>query len=153
VIEIRRLRADEQLFGEVFRWHWTEWGVADANADQRAWRATLASRCGQDGIPFTLVASLDEEPVGCLSVCEDDTDARFADQGPWLSGMIVVGPARNLGVGRALVNAAAVAARSASATELWVWTNEAGPFYERCGFRYAHRKSGLRDRSVLHHGL
>jgi hypothetical protein len=66
VIEVGRLRAESRLFGEVFRWHWFEWGVATANADERRWRAQLAGRCLDTGIPFTLVASIDGEPVGCV---------------------------------------------------------------------------------------
>jgi len=153
VIEVRRLSAGESLFGDVFRWHWLEWGVSTPSADERGWRAQLASRCHAEGIPFTVVASLDGEPVGCASVCEDDRDARYGDRGPWLSGMVVVGPARNLGVGRELLRAAADGARQASPTELWVWTTEAGPFYERCGYEYAHRKETTRDASVLYRAL
>jgi GNAT superfamily N-acetyltransferase len=153
VIEVKRLSADASVFDEVFRWHWLEWGVSTPNADERVWRTQLASRCHDEGIPFTLVASLDGEPVGCVSVCEDDRDARYGDRGPWLSGMVVVGPARNMGVGRELLSAAAEGVRQAAATELWVWTTEAGPFYERCGYEYAHRKENLPDRSVLYAAL
>ncbi len=153
MIEVRRLSADTAVFGEVFRWHWLEWGVSTPNADERGWRTQLANRCQDGGIPFTVVASLDEEPVGCASVCEDDRDTRYGDRGPWLSGMVVVGPARNMGVGRELLSAAADGARQAAATELWVWTTEAGPFYERCGYEYARRKETLSDRSVLYVAL
>ena len=150
MIEVRRLSAETPVFGTVFRWHWLEWGVSTPSADERGWRAQLASRCHDEGIPFTVVASLDGEPVGCVSVCEDDRDARYSDRGPWLSGMVVVGPARNMGVGRELLSAAADRSRQEAAAELWVWTTEAGPFYERCGYEYAHRKETLRDQSVLY---
>jgi GNAT superfamily N-acetyltransferase len=153
VIEVRPLRADAPVFDDAFRWHWLEWGVSTPNADEKGWRAQLAGRCHEDGIPFTLVASLDGEPVGCVSVCEDDRDARYGDRGPWLSGMLVVGPARNMGVGRELLRAAADGVRRTSATELWLWTSEAGPFYDRCGYQYVHRKQNLRDHSVLYLAL
>jgi GNAT superfamily N-acetyltransferase len=153
MIEVSRLRADSAQFDEVFRWHWLEWGVRTPTAEEHEWRRQLASRCREDGVPFTVVASLDGEPVGCVSVCEDDRDARYGDRGPWLSGMVVVGPARNMGVGRELLGEAASGARQAQAVELWVWTTEAGPFYERCGYEYAHRKQTLRDQSVLSRSL
>lgn len=153
MIEVKRLSAANTVFDDVFRWHWLEWGVSTRDADENAWRTQLASRCHHEGIPFTLVAALDGEPVGCVTVCEDDRDNRFADHGPWLSGMVVVGQARNMGVGRELLNRAADGARHSGATELWVWTTEAGPFYERCGYEYAHRKETTRDASVLSVGL
>ena len=39
--------------------------------------------------------------------------------------------------------------RALGIAELWVHTSEAGPFYERCGWTYAHRKDAVRDESVL----
>jgi GNAT superfamily N-acetyltransferase len=153
MIEVERLRVDEPRFDQVLSWHWHEWGVHDPTAAEAEWRQRLASRCNEVGIPFTLVAHLDSEPVGCVSVCVDDLDVRYASQGPWLSGMVVVGPARNMGVGRALLATAANEARGAAAAELWVWTSEAGPFYERCDYAYMHRKTGLRDHSVLRRAL
>jgi GNAT superfamily N-acetyltransferase len=74
--------------------------------------------------------------VGCLSVTDDDIDERFADRGPWLSGMLVVARARNLGIGRALVQAAESTARDFGVSELWLRTESAGPFYERCGWSF-----------------
>ena len=150
---VELLRAATELFDVVLGWHWREWSHGETNANLDEWRRRLAARCAPDDIPFTLVAHLEDEPVGCLSLCHDDRDARFAHAGPWLSGMVVVGRARNLGVGRALLDATADRARSLGATQLWVWTTEAGPFYERCGYELAHRKEGVRDSAVLRRAL
>jgi GNAT superfamily N-acetyltransferase len=91
--------------------------------------------------------------VGCLSVTDDDLDERFADRGPWLSGMVVIPRARNLGVGRVLVKAAESTARSFGVPELWLRTETAGPFYERCGWSYAAPKQSLRLAAVLRRAL
>jgi N-acetylglutamate synthase-like GNAT family acetyltransferase len=107
------------------------------------------SRSGTVGIPFTLLARLEGKPVGCVTVCIDDVDPEYQRYGPWLSGMVVVGVARNMGVGRALLAGAAEQAGAAGVATLWVWTTEAGAFYERCGYEYVHRKTELRDRSIL----
>jgi GNAT superfamily N-acetyltransferase len=82
-------------------------------------------------------------------VSDDDIDERFADRGPWLSGMLVVARARNLGVGRALVQAAESVARDFSVPELWLRTETAGPFCERCGCSYGVPKQGLRLAAVM----
>src|SRR5439155_18872000 len=76
-------------------------------------------------------------------------DSRFADRGPWLSGVVVVGRARNLGVGRGMLDAAADRARQVGATELWLHTAAAARFYERCGYELAHVKQGHEDDAVL----
>ena len=150
---VESLREGTELFDVVLGWHWREWSRGEENADWDEWRDRLATRCTPDAIPFTLVAHLEGEPVGCVSLCHDDRDARFADEGPWLSGMVVAGRARNLGVGRALLAATADRARLLGATQLWVWTTEAGPFYERCGYELAHRKASVRDAAVLRRDL
>jgi GNAT superfamily N-acetyltransferase len=150
---IELLNADSPLLDTVIRWHWHEWSHEYDDADFDEWRARLRGRANHDHVPFTLVARLDGEPVGCLSVCDDDVDDRFADRGPWLSGMFVVARARNLGVGRTLLQASEEWARSFGATELWLHTGEAGPFYERCGYRYAHRREHRNDDAVLRRDL
>ena len=66
----------------------------------------------------------------------EDVDAEFADRGPWLSGVYVLGAARDLGLGRRLLDVAARRAREAGATELWLHTGEAARFYERCATRW-----------------
>ena len=150
---IELLTADSPLIEIVLGWHWREWSHEhdDANVDE--WRAHVRGRTNHDRVPFTLVAHLDAEPVGSLAVCDDDLDERFADRGPWLSGMLVVGPARNLGVGRALVRTAEEHARKLGIPELWLRTGEAGPFYERCGWAYVLRKEHARDDAVMRREL
>jgi GNAT superfamily N-acetyltransferase len=69
-------------------------------------------------VPFTLVAFSGHEPIGCVSVCHDDVDVRFPLEGPWISGMFVLGIARDQGVGRMLVRAAQDAARDFGAEKL-----------------------------------
>jgi GNAT superfamily N-acetyltransferase len=143
------LHGDTDIFEIVAEWHWREWSHGDGHAVRSEWRERLNSRTHDQEIPFTLVAFVDGRPVGSLSVCNDDRDARFAENGPWLAGMFVLGPARNLGIGRALLRGAEERSRSFGATEMWLYTSEAGPFYERCGYQYAHRKEGMDDNAVL----
>ena len=146
---VELLEANIDPFDTVFAWHWREWSHGEPDADFDEWRARLCERSAGDQIPFTLVAYIDADPVGCLSVCHDDSDKRFAEHGPWLSGMFVDGRARNLGVGRALLQSVEERTLALGIAELWVHTSEAGPFYERCGWTYAHRKEAVRDESVL----
>ena len=141
------LTPDSPVIETVLAWHWHEWSAEDADADIEKWRERLHSRSRLDRVPFTLVARLDGDIVGCVTVCDDD-DKRYADRGPWLSGMLVIGPARNLGVGRRLLRDAAAHARDLGATELWLYTAEAARFYERCGYRFAHQKHTIHDNAV-----
>jgi GNAT superfamily N-acetyltransferase len=146
---IELLAADSPLVDTVLDWHWREWSPGETDPDRGVWRTRVAERTRRDGIPFTLVAFLDSEPVGSIAVCHDDLDTRYADRGPWLSGVYVLGAARNLGIGRSMLDAAWARALSFGATELWLKTGEASAFYERCGWTLVHRKESLSDDAVL----
>lgn len=150
---VELLDSDSAEFNVIVDWHWQQWNRHHDDADLEALRARLRGRTNHDAIPFTLVAWIEREAVGCLSVCQDDVDGRFSDRGPWLSGMFVVGRARNLGVGRALVKAGEARARSYGASELWLHTGEAGRFYERCGWSLVQRKLRLIDDAVMYRTL
>jgi GNAT superfamily N-acetyltransferase len=148
-VAIEVLTADSPLLETVHAWHWRHFSDGVANDERTAWLDRLRHRCSADAVPFTLLARVEGRPVGCVTVCDDDTDPRHPDEGPWLSGMVVVGRARNLGVGRALLAAAADRARELGATELWLYTSEAARFYERCGYRLVEEKRGVDDDAVL----
>jgi GNAT superfamily N-acetyltransferase len=152
-IRVEPLADHPGLVDTVVAWHWREWSHGDPDASLDDWRARLVERSNRDQVPFTLIAFADDEPVGCVSVCDDDLDARFAGHGPWLSGMLVVGPARNQGVGRALLREVDHLARRFGASDLWLYTSEAPGFYERCGWNAVSRKERLQDATVMRKDL
>ena len=156
----RRARVTVELLADhpslvplVARWHWREWGDEEREGSESEWRDIVGRRIQRDAVPFTLLAFMDEEPVGCLSVCWDDVDADFADEGPWLSGMFVRGPARNLGIGRALVQAAESRCRTSGHRVIWLHTGEACRFYERCGWKLMRAKAALNRDAVMQRDL
>lgn len=141
------------LVPTVARWHWREWGEEDDELDEAKWVAVVGSRTGRDEVPFTLIAFVDEQLVGSLSVCADDTDAEFADEGPWLSGMFVRPPARDLGIGRQLVAEVERRATAAGHRTLWAHTAEAERFYVRCGWEVVRPKEPMRRDAVVRRSL
>ena len=132
----------------VARWHWNAWGVGAHASTESDWLAIVERRASQE-VPFTLVALLEGEPVGAVSVCWDDVDDRYPDEGPWISGMVVRSNARNLGVGRALLTAAEHRCVEQGHRSLWLHTSEAKRFYERCGWHLEADKPGLGRDAVL----
>jgi GNAT superfamily N-acetyltransferase len=66
-----------------------------------------------------------------------DIDA-MRDRSPWVCGMVVAPGYRSLGIGRRLLGALEVFAAREGVERLWVFTETARQFYERCGWkRYA----------------
>lgn len=148
-LRVESLSEHPGLIDTVIGWHWHEFSAGHSDASLAHWRAQLVERSNRDRIPFTLIAFADDEPVGCVTVCTDDLDSRFADRGPWLSGMLVVNAARNLGIGRALLRAVADRARELGADELWLRTETAPSFYERCGWSTVARREQMHDSTVM----
>ena len=72
---------------------------AMATFAQQAGQRTFASPEDAGSAFFAAMQAPDDQaPLGILgpAVGNDDLDARFADHGPWLSGMLVVGDAKLL---------------------------------------------------------
>jgi GNAT superfamily N-acetyltransferase len=151
-LRIELLSASDPLVDLVAQWHWREWSLG-TETERDQWRERLRWRTGEAGIPCTLVAHWGDEPVGSITVCADDSDPEFADRGPWLSGVYVVGAARDLGIGRRLLEQAEDRACEAGASELWLHTGEAARFYERCGYEVARPKTSLAQDAVLWRSL
>ena len=152
-VGIASLSDHRDLIDQVVRWHWHEWAEADSNASKTKWHAKVSERTNNDAVPFTLIAFLEQETVGCISVCLDDLDREFATRGPWISGLFVVPAARNLGVGRQLLTAAEERSVALGHDELWLHTAEATRFYERCGWELVRAKTGLQSDAVLRRTL
>lgn len=136
----------------VAAWHWNAWGAGSAARTETDWLDVVQRRAGKD-IPFTLVGFVDDEAVGAVSVCWDDLDDRFCDQGPWLSGMVVRSNARNLGIGRVLLTAAERRCVELGHHTLWLHTSEAKRFYQRCGWQLEADKPAIGRDAVLSKGL
>ncbi len=153
IVRIEPLAERPELTELVAGWHWSEWRGGDHGRTPEQWVETVRARSSPDRVPFTLVAFVDGVPVGAVSVCDDDVDDRFADRGPWVSGMVVVGAARNLGVGRALLHAAERLAVRFGCRELWLHTAEAERFYERCGWEVVAPRVPLHLDAVLRRDL
>jgi len=142
-VRVEDLADHLDLVPVVAAWHWREWRAEEPPAAEAKFLAILAARTRRNEVPFTLLAFLGDEVVGSISVCWDDTDAEFADEGPWLSGMFVVGAARDLGIGRQLLEAAEARAVALGHDELWAHTGEAERFYVRCGWEVVRPKEPL----------
>ena len=141
------------LVPAVAAWHWREWRADEPESAQAKFLAILAARTRRDEVPFTRLAFLGDALVGSLSVCWDDADAEFADEGPWLSGMYVVGAARDLGIGRLLVTDAEARSAALGHRTLWAHTGEAERFYLRCGWEQVRTKEPLRRDAVVRRDL
>ena len=143
-LSIRDLADHRDAVPRLASWYQSAWG-----GDASQWQQILADRSRRDEVPFTRLAFLEDTLVGATSVCWDDSDQEFAEKGPWLSAVFVQGPARNLGVGRALLVDVEERCRELGHSELWLHTAEAERFYERCGWQVVRPRAYLGTDTVM----
>ena len=153
-LELRLLDpTDEATVRELVTVLAREWGTSTDEDPVQRWTRLVTGRSSHDRVPFTVVAHHPLGVAGCVQVCTDDADARYADRGPWLSAVYVAGPARNLGLGRRMLAEAERLAAAFGHTELWLHTGEAHRFYTRCGYTVVEPKAAVDTDAVLYRPL
>jgi predicted N-acetyltransferase YhbS len=106
---------------------WTE--VPGASVEKMAARLGDASTTG--ALPLCLIALHGDEVLGAINLVDND-DEDHTDWHPWLAGMVVAAPHRDLGIGSQLVRALLVEAKRLNFDRVYFGTD--GPrFYERLG--------------------
>ena len=97
-LSIADLTDHPDLVPRIARWHLSEWGDDATSLSHK--ERLIKRQALRHEAPFTRLAFLEDVMVGTTTVCWDDSDKAYADEGPWLTGVFVQGPARNLGIGR-----------------------------------------------------
>jgi GNAT superfamily N-acetyltransferase len=109
--------------------------------------AALRDTVGSDAAVQALIAELDQVPVGYAFLLPSYESAHAA-RGLYVTDFFVTEPARDRGVGRALVAACAASARRQGKNFLWwvskAWNVDAQAFY---------RKLGAVEEPVMAHAL
>jgi GNAT superfamily N-acetyltransferase len=121
---IERLSDYPDVLPVIARWVWETWPT-------KTYKQTFESLDDHDGRPSTLIAMLDQRPVGVLGFGLFRRDGDSVDT-LWINALYVVEEERSRGVGSRLVAAAVETARQ-QADELYVFTDIA-PWYERRGW-------------------
>jgi GNAT superfamily N-acetyltransferase len=119
----------------VGAWHWEEWG-SPGDGEQGEWTDRLRSWCRRDGMPILLVALVDGELAGSVSLVPSDMPHHevWTRNGPWLSGLFVRQQLRGRGIGTSLVAACEERARLNDVESLLLYTSTARHMYERVGW-------------------
>lgn len=91
----------------------------------------LRQAVNTSSIPLSLLALVDEEPVGTVNLIENDDDKR-AHLRPWLAALLVVPSHRGQGIGSALVRELSERSAGLGIACLYLGTDNPG-FYERLG--------------------
>jgi GNAT superfamily N-acetyltransferase len=120
---------------EVVGIAWEEWGESLADDPRERWlrEAELDSRLH---LPTSagFVAVDGDHAVGTVQLHEFEIDA-IRNRSPWVCDMVVRPEYRGTGLGRRLLAALEQFAVGHGVQRLWVFTEHAAGFYERCGWQ------------------
>lgn len=116
---------------------WSEWGHPPEPEDVAWWNRMTESEAGRECLPITWVA-LDQTgtPIGAVGLAPFDPE-ELHDRSPWVIGMIVARSHRGAGIGTQLLVALEAWAMENGYRQLWVATENAARFYQRCGWHAA----------------
>ena len=128
---------------QVTRWVHDEWPHFNPGATFEDALAKMRGKLARHAIPETLVAFLNDQPVGTASLVETDmaTPEGFS---PWLASVYVSPEHRNLGIGSALVRYTMREVEALGLDKLYLYTPDKVAFYERLGW--------VALRNTEHHG-
>ena len=118
--------------------HHAQWSPLLPHWDLPAAQAELAEQTGGACIPTTMLAIVDGELAGSVSLLAND-DERIRAYSPWLASLLVLPPYRGRGIGAALVRRCVDVAAQLGIARLHLYTDDAKPFYERLGWRVLAR--------------
>jgi GNAT superfamily N-acetyltransferase len=145
-VSVRLLADAPHLIKAVGEMRWQEWGKPPEPTSQRWWVQATEREAGREALPVSWVAvGRGGEALGAVGLGEYDLDEIRDHRSPWLMGTIVRDDVRGKGIGTLLVESLHRWAAAKGFPELWVGTEKAASFYERCGYAFVEsisRSSG-----------
>jgi ribosomal-protein-alanine N-acetyltransferase len=133
-LRIEPLSDHVDLIPQIARWHFEQWGELTGFASLALYENHLRASVQGDSLPLVLVASTESGLAGSVSLVACDMQSR-AELTPWLAQLFVKPGARSLGIGEALVRAAAAHCATMGFPMLYLYTSGTLPaFYSRLGW-------------------
>jgi GNAT superfamily N-acetyltransferase len=134
IITISTLAEHPDLVPDVVEIAWREWGASQADHERDRWLREMEADSRLHAPMSAAFVALDgDRAVGVVQLHQFEIDA-IRDRSPWVCGMVVLPEYRGGGVGSRLLAALEQFAAGHGIRRLWVFTEHAAGFYERCGW-------------------
>ena len=148
-LQIEYLAQHPEHVATLARLHLAEWQALLPGWSYAMAFAELASHGEGPAIPSTVVALDGATLLGSCSLLANDPDD-VREFSPWLASLYVLEPHRCRGVGRALTDRIVADAAALGVATLYLYTHDAQPYYERCGWRrHSRYRFGTLDVDVM----
>lgn len=114
-------------------WRWQDFFKEQGIGLQDVLRHEHERASGRERLPRTFVLLADREPVGMVTLTENDLELR-PNLNPWLADLYVAESYRGRGHGLRLVQGLEARAREAGIGNLWLFTIGAARLYAKAGW-------------------
>jgi GNAT superfamily N-acetyltransferase len=134
-VTISALADHPHLVPDVVEIAWREWGACQPDHERDRWLREMQIDSRLHAPMSAAFVALDgDRAVGVVQLHEFEIDA-IRDRSPWVCGMVVLPAYRGRGIGGRLLAALEQFAAGHGVARLWVFTEHAAGFYERCGWQ------------------
>jgi GNAT superfamily N-acetyltransferase len=137
-VEYAWLADRPQLVPRLAALHHAEWAWIDPEWTLEEAQSNLEVHTAGTAVPTTLVALVDGALAGSVSLLAND-HSRIRKWSPWLASLLVLPEFRGRGIGAALVRQAVAIAARFGIERLYLYTDDAAPFYARLGWTLVER--------------
>lgn len=128
IMRIEYLADHIHTIPELAKLHCEFFGRFNAEMTPESRAEQLGRRIGKTSIPMTLVALVQETPIGSASIVEQDLDSR-PDLSPWVASVVVRLDHQRQGVGTALMRRIENEAMKLGIKKLYLFTPDMEAFY------------------------
>jgi GNAT superfamily N-acetyltransferase len=131
---IAQLAERPDLLRTVSTWIFDEWWSKNPRNTVESVEQVFGRHMKPDQVPLTLVALVDGEPAGTVSLVEKDHGVEQRPETPWVAAVFTHPAYRGQGIGTALMAEAEVVARRMGLHAIYLITAKAADFYASCGW-------------------
>ena len=133
-LRFKYLPRDEQVIRQVVDWQFAAFGSHDPHNTHARILHQVREWVESVRVPLCLVAYRGDEPVGTLSIIDDDmrTHPEFK---PWIADLVVAPALRGQGIGTALFRRAEEEFKRLGVPTAYLFTWDHEPLYTRLGWQ------------------
>ena len=144
---IKLTDAKDPIFAKICEWNYHWWGIRNHNSFEEVKCNLEHSLCVQR-LPQTIVALIDNEPVGMYQIAMSDDLTSRPDIYPWLINVYVDENFRGQNICRLMMNTVKDYAKQAHLTELFLYTKHIG-LYEKFGWQFVEEVQTFKEDSPI----
>lgn len=142
------LPRDEKIIRQVADWLFAAFGSHDPQNTHSRILGQVRERVESDQAPLCLVAYRGDEPVGTLSIIDDDMRTR-PEFKPWIADLVVAPDLRGQGIGTALFRRAEDEFRRLQVGTAYLFTWDHEQLYTRLGWKTFIREQYRDDQVAI----